>query len=127
MEATECPKKTQPTKTSSKPTINAPRWTDLPIVQLIGWVFEVPQVAAEEERSVLWYASDGLSGEMGCLGKPAFTRRAQVRQIGANEERSVLTLRKRRVNAKVACLSYAEGSCWVMQWILPPPKTTCSD
>ena len=65
--------------------------------------------------------------EMGCLGKPAFTRRAQVRQIGANEERSVLTLRKRRVNAKVACLSYAEGSCWVMQWMLPPPKTTCSD
>lgn len=31
--------------------------------------FEVPQVAAKEERSVLWYASDGLSGEMGCLGK----------------------------------------------------------
>lgn len=98
-----------------------------PIVHLIGWVFEVPQVAAKEEQSVLWYASDGLSGEMGCLGKPAFTRRAQVRQIGANEERSVLTLRKRRVNAKVACLSYAEGSCWVMQWIFPPPKTTCSD
>ena len=81
-----------------------------PIVHLIGWVFEVPQVAAKEEQSVLWYASDGLSGEM-----------------GANEERSVLTLRKRRVNAKVACLSYAEGSCWVMQWIFPPPKTTCSD
>ena len=71
MEATECPyKKTQPTKTSSKLTINAPRWTDLPFVQLIGWVFEVPQVAAKEERSVLWYASDGLSGEMECLGKP---------------------------------------------------------
>lgn len=45
----------------------------------------------------------------------------EVRQIGANEERSVLTLRKRRVNAKVACLSYAEGSCCVMQWMLPPP------
>ena len=30
---------------------------------------QVPQVAAKEERSVLWYASDGLSGEMGCLGK----------------------------------------------------------
>ena len=69
MEATECPKKTQPTKTSSKSTINAPRWSDSPIVRLIGWVFEVPQVAAKEERSVLWYASDGLSGEMGCLGK----------------------------------------------------------
>ena len=90
MEATECPKKTQPTKTSGKPTINAPRWFDSPIVRLIGWVFEVPQVAAKEERSVL-------------------------------------TLRKRRVNAKVARLSYADGSCCVMQWILPPPKTTCSD
>ena len=22
---------------------------------------------------------------------------------------------------------YAVGSCWVMQWMLPPPKTTCSD
>ena len=93
MEATECPfhaaapgnpktnaadkegkanllqQKTQPTKTSSNQTINAPRWFDSPIVRLIGWVFEVPQVAAKEERSVLWYASDGLSGEMGCLGK----------------------------------------------------------
>ena len=94
MEATECPKKTQPTKTSGKPTINAPRWFDSPIVRLIGWVFEVPQVAAKVERSVLWYASDGLSGEMGCLGKPD---------------------------------NYADGSCCVMQWMLPPPKTTCSD
>ena len=68
MEATECPKKTQPTKTSGKPTINAPRWFDSPIVRLIGWVFGVPQVAAKEERSVLWYASDGLRGEMECLG-----------------------------------------------------------
>ncbi|RGJ69398.1 hypothetical protein DWX25_00825 [Collinsella sp. AF18-8LB] len=50
--------------------INAPRWDDTPPVRLIDWVFEVPQVAAKEERSVLWYASDGLSGEMGCLGKP---------------------------------------------------------
>ncbi|ATP54148.1 hypothetical protein CSV91_06090 [Collinsella aerofaciens] len=57
MEATECPKKTQP--------IN-----QVVPVRLIDWVFEVPQVAAKEERSVLWYASDGLSGEMGCLGKP---------------------------------------------------------
>ena len=62
--------KTQPTMTSSDQTINAPRWDDTPPVRLIGWVFEVPQVAAKEERSVLWYASDGLSGEMGCLGKP---------------------------------------------------------
>ena len=38
-------------------------------VRLDSWVFEVPQVAAKEERSVLRYASDGLSGEMGCLGK----------------------------------------------------------
>ena len=114
MEATECPKKTQPANQAAP-------------VRLIDRVFEVPQVAAKEERSVLRYASDGLSGEMGCLGKPDVTRRAQVRQIGANEERSVLTLRKRRVNAKVACLSYAEGSCCVMQWMLPPPKTTCSD
>ena len=80
-------------------------------MRLIDWVSEVRQIPVKEERRVLWYASDGLSGEMGCLGKSAFTRRAQVRQIGANEERSVLTLRKRRVNAKVACLSYAEGSC----------------
>ena len=49
--------------------INAPRWDDTPPVRLIGWVSEVPQVAAKEERSVLWYASDGLSGETGCLGK----------------------------------------------------------
>ena len=64
--------KTQPTKTSSDQTINAPRWSrcDSPTVRLIDWVFEVPQVAAKEERSVLWYASDGLSGEMGCLGEP---------------------------------------------------------
>lgn len=50
--------------------INAPRWDDTPPVRLIGWVFKVPQVAAKEERSVLWYASDGLSDEMGYLGKP---------------------------------------------------------
>ena len=28
----------------------------------------MPQVAPKEERRVLWYASDGLKGEMGCLG-----------------------------------------------------------
>ena len=33
-------------------------------------VVQVPQVAAKEERRVLWYASDGLSGKMRCLGKP---------------------------------------------------------
>ena len=50
--------KTQPTKTSSDQTINAPRWDDTPPVRLTGWVFEVPQVAAKEERSVLKYVSD---------------------------------------------------------------------
>lgn len=81
MEATECPKKSQP--------IN-----QVAPVRLIGWVFEVPQVAAKEERSVLWYAGDGLSGKVPCLGKTD---------------------------------NYADGSCCVMQWMLPPPKTTCSD
>ena len=28
----------------------------------------MPQVAPKEERRVLWYASDGLRDEMGCLG-----------------------------------------------------------
>lgn len=90
MEATECPKKNPADQDIKQQPINAPRWDDTPPVRLIDWVFEVPEVAAKEERSVL-------------------------------------TLRKQRVNAKVACLSYADGSCWVMQWILPPPKTTCSD
>ncbi len=31
-------------------------------------MFQVPQVAAKEERRVLKYASDGLSGKMRCLG-----------------------------------------------------------
>ena len=29
---------------------------------------QVPQVAVKEERRVLWYANDGLSGKMRCLG-----------------------------------------------------------
>ncbi|WP_368238458.1 hypothetical protein [Collinsella aerofaciens] len=33
-------------------------------------VVQVPQVATKEERRVLWYASDGLSGKMRCLDKP---------------------------------------------------------
>ena len=70
MEATECPKKNPADQDIKQQPINVPRWDDTPPVRLIGWVFEVPQVAAKEERSVLWYASDGLSGEMGCLGKP---------------------------------------------------------
>lgn len=90
MEATGCPEKNPADQDIKQQPINVPRWDYMPPVRLIGWVFGVPQVAA-------------------------------------NEERSVLTLRKRRVNAKVARLSYADGSCCVMQWILPPPKTTCSD
>ena len=39
--------------------------------------FQVPQVAPKEERRVLWYASDGLRGEMGCLG-PAQRRALKV-------------------------------------------------
>lgn len=35
-------------------------------------LFQVPEVAAKEERRVLLYASDGLSGKIGCLGKPLF-------------------------------------------------------
>ncbi|GAA6333182.1 hypothetical protein I0600191H4_01540 [Collinsella sp. i06-0019-1H4] len=35
---------------------------------------QVPQVAAKEERRVLLYASDGLSGEMGCLGRRSIGR-----------------------------------------------------
>ena len=33
-------------------------------------VFQVPEIAPKEERRVLWYASDGLRGKVGCLGKP---------------------------------------------------------
>ena len=62
--------KENPADQNIKQTSVMPRTNQLPSVRLIGWVFEVPQVAAKEERSVLWYASDGLSGEMGCLGKP---------------------------------------------------------
>ena len=44
-------RKTQPTKTSNKPTINAPRWSrcDSSTVRLIGWVSEVRQIALKEE------------------------------------------------------------------------------
>ena len=30
----------------------------------------MPEIAPKEERRVLWYASDGLRGKVGCLGKP---------------------------------------------------------
>ena len=33
-------------------------------------VFEVPEIAPKEERRVLRYASNGLRGKVGCLGKP---------------------------------------------------------
>ena len=33
-------------------------------------VFQVPEIAPKEERRVLWYASDGSNGKIGCLGKP---------------------------------------------------------
>ena len=49
MEATECPKKTQPTKTESPGPID---WMDIPNAQpvrLIGWVSEVRQIALKEE------------------------------------------------------------------------------
>ena len=41
--------------------------------------YQVPQVAAKEERRVLLYASDGLSGEMRCLGP---TQRRAVTRFG---------------------------------------------
>ena len=53
------------------------KWTGTFVVVLALWRqcygiaasrFQVPQVAPKEERRVLWYASDGLRGEMGCLG-----------------------------------------------------------
>ena len=33
-------------------------------------VSQVPEIAPKEERRVLWYASDGLRGKVGYLGKP---------------------------------------------------------
>ena len=42
---------------------------------------QVPQVAVKEERRVLWYASDGLSGKMRCLGAaqpPKRCRRSSI-------------------------------------------------
>lgn len=35
-------------------------------------VFQVLEFAVKEERRVLKYASDGLNGKIGCLGKPLF-------------------------------------------------------
>lgn len=56
---------------------------------------------------------------------------SEVRQIALKEEGIDLKGHARRLKGKVPCLgktdSYADGSCCVMQWMLPPPKTTCSD
>ena len=56
---------------------------------------------------------------------------SEVRQIALKEEGIDLKGHARRLKGKVPRLgktdSYADGSCCVMQWMLPPPKTTCSD
>ena len=56
---------------------------------------------------------------------------SEVRQIALKEEGIDLKGHARRLKGKVPCLgkpdNYADGSCCVMQWMLPPPKTTCSD
>ena len=69
MEATECPKKSQP--------IN-----QVVPVRLTGWVSEVRQIPVKEERRVLRYASDGLRGKVGCLGKPRDGLKGKVRSLG---------------------------------------------
>ena len=45
-------------------------------------VFEVPEIAPKEERRVLRYASDGLRGKVGCLGKPRDGLKGKVRCLG---------------------------------------------
>ena len=45
-------------------------------------VFEVPEIAPKEERRVLRYASDGLRGKVGCLGKPRDGLKGKVRSLG---------------------------------------------
>lgn len=63
--------KTQPTKTSSDQTINAPRWSrcDSPTVRLTGWVFELRQIALKEEGIDLKGHARRLKGKVPCLGK----------------------------------------------------------
>ena len=57
-------------------------------------VVQVPQVAAKEERRVLWYASDGLNGKGGCLGNPRGLERFDTGAGGGilNGEAQVLEL-----------------------------------
>ena len=45
-------------------------------------VFQVPEIAPKEERRVLRYASDGLKGKVGCLGKPCDGLKGKVRSLG---------------------------------------------
>ena len=50
---------------------------------------------------------------------------SEVRQIDLKEEGIDLKGHARRLKGKVPCPgktdNYAEGSCCVMQWMLPPP------
>lgn len=45
-------------------------------------VSQVPEIAPKEERRVLRYASDGLRGKVGCLGKPCDGLKGKVRSLG---------------------------------------------
>lgn len=45
-------------------------------------VSQVPEIAPKEERRVLRYASDGLRGKVGCLGKPRDGLKGKVRCLG---------------------------------------------
>ena len=45
-------------------------------------VSQVPEIAPKEERRVLRYASDGLKGKVGCLGKPRDGLKGKVRSLG---------------------------------------------
>ena len=42
----------------------------------------MPEIAPKEERRVLRYASDGLGGKVGCLGKPCDGLKGKVRSLG---------------------------------------------
>ena len=53
-----------------KPGAEAPGFLCKLISKQNVGVSQVPEIAPKEERRVLWYASDGLRGKVGCLGKP---------------------------------------------------------
>ena len=57
--------------------INAPRWDDTPPVRLIDWVFEVPEVAAKEERSVLYVRERRFERQ---IARQMFAQRRPVRR-----------------------------------------------